>query len=157
MGETCRQRRSPILSLAESAVGTLSCLQVSGLGRRAAIYLAVEFHRYQKLRAVSRQLPLLTALDRSLAHFNRAPKVNASGRAKDRAPQLPKVNASGTVTASPGRAEDRAPQLPVDGASSLEQNLEKVLTYMLLAANITVAWLPDDIAIAAAPKFKRRP
>ena len=105
MGETCRQRRSPFLSLVESAVGALSCLQVSGLGRRAAIYLAVEFHRHQKLRAVSRQLPLLTALDRSLAHFNRAPKVNTSG------------------------------------TSSLEQNLEKVLTYMLLAANITVAWL----------------
>lgn len=133
MGETCRQRRSPFLSLVESAVGALSCLQVSGLGRRAAIYLAVEFHRHQKLRAVSRQLPLLTALDRSLAHFNRAPKVNASG----------------TVSASPGRAKDRAPQLPVDGASSLEQNLEKVLTYMLLAANITVAWL-RNVTVEAA-------
>lgn len=97
-------------------------LVTSGLGRvaRSRIFLAVEWHRFLKHRALAGEpklMDMMASFDRSFAHFNHA-KV---------------------VPWGPGSKESKL------AASSLVENMEKILAFMMSTSNLTLAdRLPDD-------------
>jgi hypothetical protein len=95
----------------------LRALAVSGLGASRRLFVAVEWHRFLKHRALEgREKALMERFDLSFGHFNRAPKA------------LPPK-----MTGEWGKG---------DGASSVMENYEKILAFMLAAANITLAEHP---------------
>lgn len=112
------------LDIEGSEYGLLLDLATSGLTRFIAnpVLVGLEWHRFLKESAMRARLGALSELDFSFAHFNRAalPKLLNRSRAR-------------TIQAADELSMGRLKLV----ASSLEQNQEKILVYMLKAANIT--------------------
>jgi hypothetical protein len=82
---------------------------------------------------LAKAVPFMRKYDERLSHYNRKPAYKGPGR-----PAL------GAVTGRDGKTIDPGDKLAM---SSLEENMEKVLAFMLWSAGITLS--PNDSGLSA--------
>ena len=89
--------------------------------------------RFLKARVLAKAAPFMRKYDEKMSHYNRKPAYRGRGR-----PALGAATGRDGVTIDPG---DKL------AMSSLEENMEKVLAFMLWSAGITLS--PNDSGLSA--------
>ena len=103
---------------------------------RISCTLTIRAHtvpRFLKARVLAKAAPFMRKFDEHMSHFNRKPAYRGPGR-----PTL------GAATGKDGKTIDPGDKLAV---SALEENMEKVLAFMLWSAGITLS--PIDSGLSA--------